>query len=185
MREKIIMNIVKIAFLGAVGLASSCMTKAPEGLKPVSGFELDKYLGKWYEIARLDHPFERGMSNVSANYSMREDGGVTVLNKGFKDDKKTWKDAKGKAYFVHSQDLAHLKVSFFGPFYGAYIVIKLDKQDYQYSIVCGPGRKYFWILSRTAKMDPELLKELVEFGRSNGFDVDKLIYVEQDQSEIN
>ena len=90
----------------------------PKGVKPVQGFALDRYLGRWYEIARLDHSFERGLSHVTASYSMREDGGVRVLNRGYSEKKKEWKTAEGKAYFVKGPDEGYLKVSFFGPFYG-------------------------------------------------------------------
>ena len=109
----------KAAFMGITLLATqtSC-TSIPNGITPVKNFELEKYLGKWYEIARLDHPFERGLSDISATYSLREDGGVNVVNRGFSIEKQKWQDADGKAYFVDKTDEGHLKVSFFGPFYG-------------------------------------------------------------------
>lgn len=119
---------------GCVGL--------PENVKPVDDFNADKYLGKWYEIARLDHSFERGLSKVSASYSLRDDGGIRVLNRGYDAQKQQWKEAEGKAYFMNGADQGYLKVSFFGPFYGSYIVFELDHENYQYSLVSGPDKSY-------------------------------------------
>ncbi|MEZ5277422.1 MAG: lipocalin family protein [Opitutaceae bacterium] len=152
----------------------------PENIEPVRGFELERYLGKWYEIARLDHSFERGLEQVTAEYSLREDGGVRVLNRGYSVTKGAWKEAEGRAYFVEEETLGYLKVSFFGPFYGSYIVFELDEADYQYALVAGPSTDYLWLLSRTPTMDAGLMKELLETARSRGFDTDKLIIVNQD-----
>lgn len=159
-------------------LVSAC-TGAPEGVKVVSGFELDRYLGTWYEIARLDHRFERGLSNVTATYNLRDDGGVRVINRGYNDEEKEWNEAEGKAFFVGDEDMGQLKVSFFGPFYGGYNIIELDKDGYQYSMVAGPDRSYLWILSRTPEMDPELLQTLIAKARNLGFATDELIMVDQ------
>lgn len=163
---------------GLLVLLASC-TGAPEGVKVVDGFQLDRYLGSWYEIARLDHRFERGLSHVTANYSMRSDGGVMVINRGFNAARNEWEDAEGKAYFVGDTDLGQLKVSFFGPFYGGYNVIALDKDDYRYSMVAGPDRDYLWILSRTPVLDPATTDRLVGIARDLGFPVDDLIFVTQ------
>lgn len=151
----------------------------PEGAEPVRGFELDRYLGKWYEIARLDHSFERGLTNVTAEYSLRDDGGVRVVNRGFKAADGQWDEAVGKAYFVDDSTIGKLKVSFFGPFYGAYNVIALDQQDYQWSLVAGPDTDYLWVLSRSPRLDKDVLDELVSHARSLGFDTEKLIIVDQ------
>ena len=159
-------------------LLSSACTGVPDGVQVVSGFELDRYLGKWYEIARLDHSFERGLSGVTAEYSLRDDGGVKVINRGFNAAKKEWDEATGKAYFVGASDMGQLKVSFFGPFYGGYNIIELDKVTYQYSMIAGPDRSYLWILSRTPEMDPEILKDLVKKASELGFATEALIYVE-------
>lgn len=149
----------------------------PKSVTPVDGFELERYLGKWYEIARLDHSFERGLENVSAEYSMREGGGVRVLNRGYSTTKNAWKEAEGKAFFVGESDIGYLKVSFFGPFYGSYVVFGLDKQDYQYAFISGPDETYLWFLSRTPTVSQELLSRFVEQARALGFNTDKLIYV--------
>jgi len=149
----------------------------PDHIQPINGFELNRYLGTWYEIARLDHSFERGLQQVTANYSLRSDGGVKVTNKGFNLDKKKWKEAEGKAYFVGEPDIGQLKVSFFGPFYGGYNIIELDKEGYQYSLVCGPNLSYLWILARDPNLDQQTVDSLVAKARSLGFETDKLIFV--------
>ena len=176
------MNTVRKSVMGAfvfliTALNSGC-AGVPEGVTTVSEFELDRYLGTWYEVARLDHSFERGMSAVTANYSMRDDGGVSVVNRGFEESKGEWTSATGKAYFVGDSDVGELKVSFFGPFYGGYNIIELDKEDYQYSLVAGPDRGYLWVLSRSPQLDPKVLSTLVEKAKSLGFATDELIYVD-------
>lgn len=163
----------------ALVMQSAC-TGIPDGITVVSDFELDRYLGTWYEIARLDHSFERGLSNVSATYSMREDGGVAVLNRGFDTEKGEWDEATGKAYFVGAEDIGQLKVSFFGPFYGGYNIVALDKAEYEYSLVVGPDRDYLWVLSRSPKLDPAILESLVAKAQGLGFATDELIYVTQE-----
>jgi apolipoprotein D and lipocalin family protein len=147
-------------------------------VKPVDNFKLDKYLGKWYEIARLDHRFERGLSRITADYSLRDDGGVRVLNRGYSAKENEWKEAEGKAYFVKGTDQGYLKVSFFGPFYGSYVVFELDHENYQYSLVCGPDKSYLWILSRTPEMKKDVQDKLVAKAAALGFDTSKLIFVD-------
>jgi len=159
------------------GLMVGC-TGIPDGLKPVQPFELQRYLGKWYEVARLDHSFERGLNQVSAEYSVREDGGVKVVNRGWDIEKQQWKEAVGKAYFVGSSDEGYLKVSFFGPFYGAYVIFALDA-DYQYSFISGPNRDYLWLLSRTPTVPESVMQRFKQQATALGFDKGKLIVVEQ------
>jgi apolipoprotein D and lipocalin family protein len=159
-------------------LALTGCTGIPDGITAVRGFELDRYLGTWYEIARLDHSFERGLNNVTANYSMRDDGGVRVLNRGYNPDKQQWKEAEGKAYFIRQPDVGRLKVSFFGPFYGGYNIIELDKVNYSYVLLCGPDRDYLWILARTPTLPQATVERLVERARQLGFQTDQLIYVQ-------
>ncbi|WP_300752574.1 lipocalin family protein [Janthinobacterium sp.] len=167
----------KLLFLSLV-LLGGCVGR-PDNIHPVGNFDTTKYLGKWYEIARLDHSFERGLSHVTADYSVRQDGGLKVVNRGYNDGNKTWKEAEGKAYFVDKKDAGYLKVSFFGPFYGSYIVFDLDQQDYSYSMISGPNKSYFWLLSRTPTMDAALQQRLIAKAQSLGFDTSKLIYVNQ------
>ena len=162
-----------------ITLLSACSsTGTPRGITPVAGFELDRYLGKWYEIARLDHKFERGLQGVTATYSLNENGSVKVSNSGVSTKTGKRDDAVGKAKFIGSSDVAHLKVSFFGPFYGSYIVYELDKENYEYALVSGPDRSYMWVLSRTPQMDAERYEALLKIAKENGFDTDALIKVE-------
>jgi len=159
-------------------IISGCLGM-PENVSPVKDFELDRYLGKWYEIARLDHSFERGLENITADYSLREDGGVNVKNRGFSPVDNEWSEANGKAYFVNSAEEGYLKVSFFGPFYGSYIVFELDKEDYQYAFVSGPDLSYLWLLSRTPVAPREVITDFIEKSKALGFDTGKLILVKQ------
>ena len=119
---------MKYFILSITLLLASC-TGMPDNIKPVQSFELQRYLGTWYEIARLDHSFERGLSHVTANYTVREDGGVKVINRGYSKENKEWEDAEGKAYFVDKPDTGYLKVSFFGPFYGSYVIFELEEKS--------------------------------------------------------
>jgi apolipoprotein D and lipocalin family protein len=152
----------------------------PENVKPVDNFRLEKYLGKWYEIARLDHSFERGLSRVTADYSMRPDGSVKVVNRGYSAKDGKWKEAAGKAYFVKEPDQGFLKVSFFGPFYGSYVVFALDHENYQYSLIAGPDKSYLWLLARSPKMNEDIKNDLIAKARAAGFDTNKLVYVNHD-----
>ena len=157
-------------------LLASC-TSIPEGIKPVTDFNSDNYLGTWYEVARFDHSFERGLENVTATYTRRADGGIDVLNRGFNQTLDEWDEANGKAYFVGEQTEGHLKVSFFGPFYASYIVMAVDKEAYQYSLVTGPSRDYLWILARRPKIDQGELNKLLHFAEQQGFNTSELIWV--------
>lgn len=161
---------------------SGC-TGLPENVKPVTDFELDRYLGKWYEIARLDHSFERGLSNVSAMYSLREGGGVKVVNRGYSEENQKWEEAIGKAYFVDSEESGYLKVSFFGPFYGSYVIFDLDKEGYQYSFVSGPDKSFIWLLARTPEVSEVVTQRFRTMADALGFDTTQLIWVKQDKNE--
>lgn len=161
-----------LAISGCVGL--------PEGIEPVRNFELERYLGKWYEIARLDHSFERGLQRVTAEYSMREDGGVRVINRGFAEEDGEWKQAEGRAYFVRSPDQGYLKVSFFGPFYGSYVVFELDHENYGHAFISGPDRSYLWLLARSPEIGEKIRERFVQRAGELGFDTGELIFVEHD-----
>ena len=169
--------LLTILMLSAI---TSC-TGLPEEVYPVDRFDINRYLGKWYEIARLDHSFERGLNNVSAEYSLRDDGGLDVINRGYSSKTGEWKQADGKAYFVDESDKAHLKVSFFGPFYGSYVVFELDQADYQYAFVAGYNKSYLWLLSRSPNVSKALLDRFIETAEKLGFDTAELIIVEHDQ----
>jgi len=161
----------------AIILLTGCVT-TPDGVEPTEPFELERYLGRWYEIARLDHPFERGLSQVTAEYSLREDGTVRVINRGFNRAEGKWREAEGKARFVSKKDEGFLKVSFFGPFYASYIIFALDQKSYNYAMICGPDTSYLWILSRQPTLEQKTLNKLIEKARQAGFDTSALIFVE-------
>lgn len=168
--KKYLLIIISLALSGCLGM--------PESVKPVSDFEINQYLGKWYEIARLDHSFEEGLSQVTAEYTLKDDGGVSVLNRGFLASENEWKEAEGKAYFVNSESEGYLKVSFFGPFYGSYVVFELDSDNYQYAFVSGPNTDYLWLLARTPSVDQELKDMFVQMVKERGFDTKRLIFVD-------
>jgi len=170
---------LKVALIVASLVLTGCLGM-PNKVSPVTGFDLQKYLGKWYEIARLDHSFERGLTRVSAEYSLRDDGGVTVINRGYSPDDGQWKQAEGKAYFVDAADEGYLKVSFFGPFYGSYVIFELDQQAYQYAFVSGPDLSYLWLLSRKPNLETEVIDRFVSRAKQLGFDTSQLIFVEQE-----
>ncbi|MDE1328559.1 lipocalin family protein [Vibrio aestuarianus] len=168
--KKILLMISTLVLSGCLGM--------PDSVKPVANFELDNYLGKWYEIARLDHSFERGLTQVTAEYTLRRDGGVLVLNRGFSQANNEWQEAEGKAYFVNSDSEGYLKVSFFGPFYGSYVVFELDEKDYQYAFISGPNTDYLWLLARTPSVEPEVIEKFIDMSQERGFDTSSIIFVE-------
>ena len=173
---------LRAAFMGMtliIALSALGCTGVPKGLSPVTGLDIARYLGKWYEVARLDHRFERGLSDVSATYAKREDGAISVLNRGFSEDAGEWKEVLGTARFRGDPAVGSLKVTFFWPFYGGYHIIALDKAEYRYAMVTGPSRSYLWILSRRKDMDKATLDGLVQQAAEMGFATDKLIYVPQ------
>lgn len=155
-------------------------TGLPEGILPVGNFELQRYLGRWYEIARLNHSFEEGLEAVTADYSMRDDGSVRVINTGRDSETSAVEQAEGRAYFVGDSSEGHLKVSFFGPFFGSYVVFELDHQDYQYAFVAGYNTDYLWLLARTPKVSEELILRFKSRATELGFDAEQLIFVRQD-----
>ena len=150
----------------------------PDGLTPVSGFDGQRYLGTWYEIARLDHSFERGLEQVTAHYSLNPDGSIRVINRGYDPQQHEWRQAEGTAKFVARPDVGHLKVSFFGPFYGGYNILLLDA-DYQYALVSGPNRDYLWLLARTPTLASTTYDQVLVQARQMGFDTQQLIRVKQ------
>lgn len=153
----------------------------PADVTPVQDFDVDRYMGKWHEIARLDHSFERGLEQVTAQYSKREDGGVKVINRGYSLSDGKWVEAQGKAFFVNEPVEAYLKVSFFGPFYGSYVVFELDKEAYQYAFISGPDTSYLWFLSRTPQVDEATMSRFVERAAALGFDTAQLISPRHDK----
>ena len=159
-------------------LLVSC-TGLPDNVEPVSQFDTEQYLGTWYEIARLDHSFERNLERVTATYGLNEDGSISVLNKGFNTEKGEWRQAEGVAKPMGSSDIAHLKVSFFGPFYGTYAVFELA-DDYSHAFVSGYNTDYLWLLAREPDVSTEVRQRFINERQALGFDTSKLIWVSTD-----
>lgn len=168
--------------LAAVTLITlrSCAT-IPSGAVAVKPFEKDRYLGKWYEIARMDFRFERNLKNVTATYSVKSDGTIKVDNQGYDYIAKEWKQAIGKAKFAGNPGEARLKVSFFGPFYSGYNVIALDDQ-YKYALVAGKNLDYLWILSREKTLPEDIKQSYLKIAKDLGYDTSSLIWTEHDNS---
>lgn len=154
-------------------------TGIPDGIQPVKNFNITKYEGKWYEIARLDHSFERGLQNITAEYKIKANGDVEVVNKGLSTEGGEWQEAIGVASFVEANDLGYLKVSFFRPFYGSYIVFYLD-ESYQHAFVSGPDKSYLWFLSRTPTPSKEIIEKFKKKSEELGFEVNNLIFPTHD-----
>ncbi len=168
---------MKNLFLG-IGLVLAILTgcaKSTQNLAAVSHFELNRYLGEWHEIARLENSFEQGLTDIRATYKMREDGKVEVINSGFNSETQKREEAIGVAHFVSAPDVADLRVSLFGPFYGGYKIIALDKQNYQYALVTSDSFDYLWILARTPHFDEPTYQMLLQKAQKLGFDTHALI----------
>lgn len=165
-----------ILALLTIGLCSCA--SIPEGITPVEDFSLESYLGTWYEIARFDFRFEKDLSHVTATYSLNEDGTVKVVNTGYNTKKDKWQEALGKARFRGDNTVRALEVSFFGPFYTGYNVLKID-QEYTTALVGGKNFDYLWILSRTPEISEEVKQEYLEYAQALGYDVSNLVWVEQ------
>ncbi len=164
--------------LAAAWGAGGCAGPPPEGIEAVRGFEVERYLGTWYEIARLDHSFERGLSRVTATYARRADGGIAVFNRGYDAADGDWSEIRGTARLMGRPEVASLSVTFFWPFAGAYHIIALDRDGYEYAMVTSSNRSYLWILARRPDLDPAVLEALLARARGWGFATDELIFVE-------
>ena len=160
---------------------SGCATRPPEGVQAVTGFDLERYAGRWVELARIDHRFEKGLVQTSAEYTPQADGTVSVVNRGYDPKKQAWRSAEGTARFIGDPDTAALKVSFFGPFYGGYNVVALDP-NYQWAMVIGSDLDYLWILSRTRALPPGVRNRLMAQARALGVDIDKVLWVDQGEN---
>ncbi len=173
--------IMRKMFAALLALFLTGCVGVPENVEPVGDFDVNRYLGKWYEIARLDHRFERGLNNVTAEYSLRDDGGIRVVNRGFSLSQNQWKQAEGKAFFVGSEDEGHLKVSFFGPFYGSYVIFELDREDYGYAFVTSSRKSYLWLLARTPMVSDDLVRHFIQRAQELGYRTDELIFADHDR----
>lgn len=162
-------------------LFNSCAS-IPKNTKAVANFDVNKYLGTWYEIARFDFSFEKDLDNVSAQYSLNEKGDVKVLNSGYNFRKNEWKKAEGLAKFRGEKDIAALKVSFFGLFYSGYNVVSMD-DDYKYALVAGKNLNYLWILSRTKEIPEAVKTKFLNIATEIGYDTSKLVWVKHDRTD--
>lgn len=166
--------------LGGMALLKSRNTK-PKKAKPITNFDVNRYLGTWYEIARFDYRFEKSIDNATADYSLNEDGTVKVINRGYDTKKMKWTTVYGKAKFRNKPTRAALKVRFFGPFYSAYNVIALDK-NYQYALIAGKSLDYLWLLSRNTNMPENIKRKYLRTAKKVGYDTSRLIWVNHDKS---
>jgi apolipoprotein D and lipocalin family protein len=178
------------AMIVCAAIVMSCASR-PDGIEPVNGLDIERYLGKWYEIARLNHRFEENLQAVTAEYSRRKDnGGLRVINRGFNVNTGEWEEAEGKAFFINDSQTGFLKVSFFGPFYGAYVIFELgdfrqDDSEYDYAFITGNSRDYLWLLARTLwllartpQIGARVLERFIERSEQLGFATEELIFVD-------
>lgn len=173
-------NTLLLATLGIIVISyAGCGVSIPKGATAIKPFKKDKYLGKWFEVARMDFKFEKDLNNVTATYSLQDDGTIKVDNRGYNYVKKEWKQSVGKAKFVNGTDEARLKVSFFGPFYAGYNVIEIDK-DYQYALIAGNSLDYLWILSRKATIPEEIKAAYLKKAKEIGYKTEDLIWTKHD-----
>lgn len=176
-RNLLFAPLMLVLFLGC-----NSSSTIPKGAVAVKSFEKEKYLGKWYEIARLDFKFERNMDNTTATYSLNENGTIKVDNQGYDTKKGKWKQAIGKAKFVGDESVAMLKVSFFGPFYGGYNVIAID-ENYTYALVAGGSLKYLWILSRETEIPEDIQTEYLKIAEDIGYTTSDLLWIAHDKKK--
>lgn len=172
----------KFYWIAILGLTITACQSIPKAATPYHPFELEKYMGKWYEIARFDFKFEENLNNTTATYSIKENGDVKVINRGYNYVEKEWEEAVGTAKFRDSSNVAALKVSFFGPFYSGYNVVALEG-DYQYALIAGKDTDYLWILSRTTSLPDSVKTKFLEVATDIGYDTSRLIWVEHGEVE--
>lgn len=174
------------ALLGAAAtgvlLAYRNRETMPAGAEPLKNFEPERFMGLWYEIARMPLSYEKDMHYVTAEYSMQENGSMRVVNMGYNEKKKRWQKAIGKAVFVNETDEASMKIAFLGPFYSGYNVVDMD-EEYKYALVFGRNLDYMWILSRETTIPEEIERRFLEKANDMGYDLYRLIWTEQEVFE--
>lgn len=169
----------RLIYVSIVGMTLiACHTARPSGIKVVNDFDIQRFQGTWYEIARLNHAFEKGLTDVSAIYEQQSDGPINVINQGYDPLQKKWYTAHGTALFLDRPTIGALKISFFWPFYGGYYVVALDKQHYQWAMIAGPTHRYLWILSRERTLAAAITTQLVNQARLLNFPTEQLIFVQ-------
>lgn len=177
-KEKLLIGGTMLSLI-SISILSSCGS-IPKGAIAVKPFDSKKYIGKWYEIARLDFRFEKNLNNTTANYSFNDNGTIKVVNRGYNYKTNEWKEAVGKAKFVSAPDVARLKVSFFGPFYSGYNVIAIDP-EYKYALIAGKNLKYLWLLSREKTMPENIKQDYLKKAQDLGYNISALVWVEHDK----
>ena len=176
---KILSGIILVFLIGSLSYLMFGKLGIPEGLSAVKGFNVQRFQGTWYEIARLDHGFEKGMSHVTAEYTAKDDGSLKVINKGFNAKNTSWETSTAKVGFIDGPESGRLKVSFFGPFYGSYNIIDLDEKDYSYAMITGPSKRFFWILAKKPQLEDAIMQRLIQKALAMGFKLEMLILVDQ------
>ncbi|SEA36274.1 apolipoprotein D and lipocalin family protein [Arachidicoccus rhizosphaerae] len=177
MKKKLILG-TTIA-MGAVMLLRSMKTK-PRKAEPIKDFDLYNYLGNWYEIARLDHRFEKHMTNVMASYSVNEDGNIRIINSGYQAKKDKWEKVEAVGKFRGSEHEGALKVSFFTPIYEGYNIISID-DNYKYALIAGRNLEYLWILSREKSIPQNIKNNYLKLAELIGYNISKLTWVRHDK----
>lgn len=175
-------KILAVVLLTGVFIFLNSCSSIPKNARAVKNFDVNRYLGTWYEIARFDFRFEKNLTNVSAQYSLDKKGNVIVLNCGYNYKKEEWKKAKGLAKFRESKDIAKLKVSFFGPFYSGYNIVALE-ENYRYALIAGKNLEYLWILSRTKEIPEQIKSKYLKVAEEIGYDTSKLIWTKHDRND--
>ena len=178
MKKKYLLIGIGIAAATGVAIYANAKRTIPKGITAINNFQKERYLGKWYEIGRFDFRFEKNMSHVTAEYALNEDGTIRVTNRGYDYKKYKQKQSVGKAKFIGDENIAMLKVSFFGPFYAGYNVMAID-DNYQYALVCGKNRDYLWLLSRDKTMPEKIKNNYLTLAKRAGFDLSKIIWTDQ------
>lgn len=164
-------------------IMASCQKQViAEKAEPIKDFDVNRYLGTWYEIARFDFRFEKDLDNTTAHYSLNDNGDLEVLNSGYNTKENKWKKANGKAKFRQDKTVGLLKVSFFGPFYSSYNVIALDS-EYKYVLVAGKNLDYLWILSRETSIPEQVKQQYLELAKQIGYDVSRFIWVKHNRND--
>ena len=164
-----------VSLCAAVAGLQGCSTGVPEGIQPVEGFDVQRYMGVWHEVARLDHAFERGYDQITAEYRQERGSKISVHNRASRSEDGKCREVKGYAKLADKQGRGHLKVSFWRPFYASYVVFYLEP-DYSVALVCGASRKYCWILARDPNMPTHVLDRYLAIAESYGFEREAFIF---------
>ena len=176
---KILSAAILILILVSLGYLMFGKQGIPDGVTAVTPFDLKRFEGTWYEIARLDHGFEKNMSHVSFTYTLKDGGDFEVVNKSLDGKNGRWETSEGKGAFIGDPNVGRLKVSYFGPFYGRFNIIALDEKNYSWAMATGPSTRYLWILSRKKTLEDPIIQDLIRKAIGMGFKLDKMVHVDQ------